>query len=43
MRVPADHFCRVAGVVYQDFLRGDYDVDGMAIGLDIECPVGREL
>ena len=38
-----DHFCRVAGVVDQDFLRGDEDIDRVAIGFHVEGAVGREL
>ena len=36
-------FGRISGVVDQDFLRGDEDVDGVAIGFDVERAVGREL
>ena len=43
MRVAHDHLGGIAGVVHDDFLRGDEDVDGMAIGGDVERPVGREL
>src|SRR3954469_2869950 len=43
MRILHDHFGRIAGVVHQNFLRGDQDVHGMTIGFDIECAVGREL
>ena len=43
MRVAADHFCRVSGVVHQNFLRGDEDIDGLAIGFHVERAVGCEL
>src|ERR1700685_1582425 len=43
MRVAHDHFRRVAGVVDQDFLGGDEDIDGVAIGFDVEGSVGSEL
>ena len=36
-------FGRITGVVDQDFLRGDQDVDGVAVGFDVECAVGGEL
>ena len=34
---------RIAGVVHQDFLRGDGDVDGVLEGFDIEFAVGAEI
>ncbi len=43
MRVLPDHLGRIAGVVDQDFLRSDEDVDGVAIGFDVKRAVGREL
>src|ERR1019366_7095364 len=43
MRVAHDHLGRVAGVVDQNFLRGDEHVHGMAVGGNVECPVGREF
>src|SRR5208283_4051518 len=43
MRVTHDHFGGIAGVVDEDFLCRDQDVHGMAVGLDVECAVGREL
>ena len=33
----------IAGVVDQDLLRGDQDVDRVAVGFDVEGAVGREL
>ncbi len=43
MRVAHDLFRRISGVVDQDFLRGDQDVDGVAVGFDVEGSVGGEL
>src|SRR5271168_2685001 len=43
MRVAHDHFRGISGVVDENFLRGDQDVDGVAIGFDIEGAVGGEL
>ncbi len=43
VRVLADHLGGVAGVVDEDFLRGDDDVDGVAVGFDVKRAVGREL
>ena len=43
MRVAHDDFGGIAGVVDDDFLRGDQDVDRVAIGFHVECAVGREL
>ena len=43
MRILADHLRRIAGVVDEDFLRGDDDIDGVAIGFHVERAVGREL
>ena len=43
VRVARDGFGRIAGVVHQDFLRGDDDGAGVAIGFDVEGSVGREL
>ena len=43
MGVLAYHFCGVSGVVYQDFLCGDYYVHGMPVGFHLEGAVGREL
>ena len=43
MAVAHDRFGGIAGVVDQDFLRGDQDVYGVAIGFDVECAVRREL
>jgi len=33
----------VSGVVDQDFLRGNGDVDSLTVGFDVEGAVGREL
>ena len=43
VRVARDGFGRVAGVIDEDFLRGDDDVAGVAVGFDVEGAVGREL
>src|SRR5690349_19498963 len=43
VRVAGDDFGGITGVVYENFLRGDDDVDGMAIGLDVKGAVGGEL
>ena len=43
MRVVADHLCRIAGVVDQDFLRGDQHVYRVAIDFYVKRAVGREL
>ena len=43
MRVLADHLGRIAGVVDENFLRGDDDVDGVAVGVHVKGAVGREL
>ena len=43
MRVAHDLFGRISGIVDQDFLRGDQDVDGVAIGFDVEGAIRREL
>jgi len=43
VRIFADDFGGVAGVVYQNFLRGDYYVYGVPIGFYVERAVGREL
>src|SRR3954468_16314538 len=43
MRVGHDGLRGISGVVDEDFLRGDQDVYGMAIGFHIESAVGREF
>src|SRR3954463_11999628 len=43
MRILHDHLGRIAGVVDDDFLRGDQDVDSVTISFDVESAVGREL
>ena len=43
MRIFHDHFRRIAGVVDENFLRGDQDVHRVAIGFDVKGAVGREL
>jgi hypothetical protein len=43
MRVLAYYFCGIPGIVYQDFLRGDYHVYCVAVGFHVEGAVGREL
>ena len=43
VRVLADRFGGIAGVVHQNLLRGDHDVHGVAVGVDVERAVGREL
>src|SRR6266496_1401640 len=43
MRVLHDLFSRIAGIVHQNFLRGDEDVHGVAISLHVKRAVGREL
>src|SRR6185369_7321139 len=43
MRVAADGFRRITGVVDEDLLRGDEHIDSMAICGDVEGSVGREL
>src|ERR1700733_8088276 len=43
MRVAHDGFGRISGVVDDDFLRGDQDVNGVAIGFYVERAVRSEL
>src|SRR5579863_1231363 len=43
MRILAVHLGGIAGVVYQNFLRGDEDVNCVPIGFHVKRPVGREL
>src|SRR5580700_2797702 len=43
MAVAHDRFGGVAGVVYQNFLGGDQDVYGVAVGFYVERAVGGEL
>src|SRR5258708_972131 len=43
MRIFAYDFSGVAGVVHEDFLRCDGDVDCVPVGFNIEGAVGREL
>ena len=43
MRILGDHLRRIAGVVDQDFLRGDEHIDRVTIGFHVERAVGREL
>jgi hypothetical protein len=43
MRVAHDHFCRISGIVDQNFLRGDQHVYRMTVGFDIEGAVRGEL
>ncbi len=43
MRVLPDHLGRIARIVDENLLRGDDDVDGVAIGVHVEGSVGREL
>src|SRR5580704_8126492 len=43
MRIAHDGFGGVSGVVDDDFLCGDQDVDGVAIGFDIESSIRSEL
>ena len=43
MRVAGDGLGGIAGEVDEDLLRGDDDVDGVAVGFDVKGAVGREL
>src|SRR5882762_986634 len=43
MRILAYDFGGISGVVYQNFLRGDYYVYGVPVGFHVEGAVGREL
>src|ERR1700758_2328379 len=43
MAVAHDHFGGISGVVDQDFLGGDQDIDRVAVGFDVEGSVGGEL
>src|SRR4029077_11098534 len=43
MRVAHDLFRGIAGVVYDDFLGGDENVYGVAVGFHVEGAVGGEL
>src|SRR3984957_11532710 len=43
MRVAHDLLGGISGVVDEDFLRGDQDIDGVAISFDVEGSVRREL
>ena len=41
--VLTDRDGRVIGVADEDLLRGEHDLDGVAVGLDIEGVIGREV
>ena len=43
MRVLANDLGGISGVINQDFLRGDRDVDSMAIGFHVKRAIRREL